>query len=118
MKNLNKKLKTLEESQRDDKLILNIIYYLASHYMLGKATTKITLEDLEYVYDNLYINNEIISIDNFDEYDLNKLNISKKNQELIKEGKKCLLLNYYKTNSNYYTSCKIYLDFIYDRLVY
>lgn len=118
MKTFKELMKKLEEGGRDEKIYLNILYFLASHYMLGKTTTKITLEDLEYVYDNLTINNELVDVDNFEEYDLDKLRVSKKNQEAIKEGKKCLLLNYYRIDETYYTDCKIFLDAIYDRLVY
>jgi hypothetical protein len=76
------------------------------------------VEDLEILYDNLYINNELVDGDNVEEYDLNKLGISAKKQQALKEGKKVLLLNYYKLGDNYPTDCKIWLDAICDRLVY
>ena len=116
--NFKNLMKQLEKNGRDKKIYLNIIYFLATHYFLGKNLKDITVDDLEYVYDNLEINNELLDIDNYNDYDMNELKITKKNQQLIKDGKRCLLLNYYKINESYYTPCKIFLDAIYDRLVY
>ena len=117
-KTLKEMMQELEKGGRDSKIYLNITYHLASKYFICDSVRKLSVEDLEYIYDNLYINNELIDIDNVEEYDLNKLGISAKNQELIKAGKKCLLLNYYKINESRPTDCRIWLDAIYDRLVY
>lgn len=117
-KSLKEMLRELEEGGRDSKIYLNILYYLAHNYIVVKSVKNLQIEDLELLYDNLYINNELIDIDNYNEYDLNKLGISAKNQQAIKSGKKCLLLNYYKINESWSTDCRIWLDAIYDRLVY
>lgn len=117
-KTLKEMMQELEKGGRDSKIYLNITYYLASKYFICDSVRKLSVEDLEYVYDNLYINNELIDIDNYNEYDLDKLGISKANQEALKDGKKCLLLNYYRVNDSWPTDCKIWLDAIYDRLVY
>ena len=111
-------MQELEKGRRDSKIYLNITYYLASKYLICDSVKNLSIEDLEYVCDNLYINNELIDIDNYNDYDLNKLNINAKSQELIKAGKKCLLLNYYRINESRPTDCRIWLDAIYDRLVY
>ena len=111
-------MQELDKGGRNNKFYLNITYYLASKYFICDSVRKLSTEDLEYVYDNLYINNELIDIDNVEEYNLNKLGISAKNQQALKEGKKVLLLNYYKLGASWPTECKIWLDPIYDRLVY
>lgn len=111
-------LKELEEGGRNSKIYLNILYYLTRNYFVVNSVRNLQVEDLELLYDNLYINNELIDIDNVEEYDLNKLGISAKKQQALKEGKKVLLLNYYKLGDNYPTDCKIWLDPVCDRLVY
>lgn len=117
-KNLKEMMKELEKGRRDSKIYLNILYYLVKNYYVVKSVRNLQVEDLELLYDNLYFNNELIDVDNVDQYNLDKLNITKKNQQLLREGKKVLLLNYYKLDASYPTECKIWLDAIYDRLVY
>jgi hypothetical protein len=117
-KSLKEMLKELEEGGRDSKIHLNILYYLTHNYFNVRSIKNLQVEDLELLYDNLYINNELIDSDNVEYYDLNKLGISAKNQQALKEGKKILLLNYYKLGDNWPTDCKIWLDPVYDRLVY
>lgn len=117
-KTLKEMMKELEEGGRDSKIYLNILYYLVKNYYVVKSVKSLQVEDLELLYDNLYINNELIDIDNVEEYDLNKLGINTKNQQALREGKKVLLLNFYKLGDNWPTDCRIWLDAIYDRLVY
>lgn len=110
----------VEKGGRDNKLYLNILYYLVSKYLVCSSHRTITVDDLELLYDNLYINNEIITADNLTEYDLNKLQLTTKTVAAIAAGEKVLLLNYYKLTSNYteLVNCKILLDNIDDKLVY
>lgn len=117
-KTLKEMMQELEEGGRDSKIYLNILHYLVKNYYVVKSIKGLELADLELLYDNLYINNELIDSDNVEEYDLDKLGISAKNQQALKEGKKVLLLNYYKLGDNWPTDCKIWLDPIYDRLIY
>ena len=117
-KTLKEMLKEVENGGRDEKIYLNILYFLASKYFICDSVRTLEVEDLEYVYDNLVINNELIDIDNADQYDLNKLGVSAKNQEALKSGRKVLLLNYYKVGESWPTDCKIWLDTVYDGLVY
>ena len=118
MKTLREMMRELEEGGRDSRFYLNITYYLAKHYLTGKTIKELTVDDLEYIYDNLYYNNEIVTDDNFTDYDLEALGVSKARRQAIAEGKTCLLLNYYKADSTSYTDCKIFLDNIYNDLVY
>jgi hypothetical protein len=64
---------------------------------------------MKLVFDNLVINNEIIDQDNYMEYDLDKLGISKTYQTQIINGNKDLLLNYYDIKGNLH-ECRIYLQ--------
>lgn len=110
----------LEKGRRDDKLLLNIVYYLVTNYFVCGSYRKLTVDDLELLYDNLYFNNEIITSDNINDYDLNKLGLAAKTAAAIAAGEKVLLLNYYKLSGNYneLVNCKILLDNINDKLIY
>lgn len=120
LKDLFKKLE--KDHDRQDKLHLNILWHLTSHKINNDNLNKITIEDLLILYDNLYINNEIVTGDNVDEYNdyLLTCNISKRIIEEIKQYKKCILLNYYKKVGSYevLTDCKIYFKYIDDVLIY
>ena len=74
------------------------------------------------LYDNLDINNEIVTGDNVEEYKdyLSKVNISNRIIEEVKKYNKCILLNYYKKIGSYeiLTDCKIYFKYIDDVLIY
>ena len=118
MKKIKELLKTLFNNNRNDYLILNIMYYLAKNYMLSKSILNITLEDLEAVYDNLEINAQILTGDNITEYDPAFHNLKKSQIEAIKEYKKIMLLDYYKIGEYWAIPCKIYLDFINDRFIF
>lgn len=117
MNNLKNLLKELEKNGRSQKIYLNIVYYLCKYYKSCKSLSNLSYYNLCDIYDNLYINNEIIGINNFEQYDLNKLNLNKKQIEEIKKGKKVLLLNYYNIENNL-IDCKIFLNAIYDKLIY
>ena len=88
---------------------VSITYYLFKNRYVCKSTRNITLDDMLLIFDNLAINNEIISQDNYMEYDLDKLGISKSYQTQIINGNKDLLLNYYDINDNLH-ECRLYLQ--------
>lgn len=113
-------MEELEKGRREDKLLLNIVYYLVTNYLVCNSHRTITVDDLELLYDNLYFNNEIVTDDNINYYDLNKLGLAAKTVAAIAAGEKVLLLNYYKLTSNCteLVNCKILLDNIDDKLVY
>ncbi len=88
---------------------VSMTYYLFKNRYACKSVRNITLDDMFLIFDNLAINNEIISQDNYMEYDLDKLGISKSYQTQIKNGNKDLLLNYYDVNDNLH-ECRVYLQ--------
>lgn len=96
-----------------DKTYLNITYYL-----INNITTLKNTQDLASVYDNLVINNELLTLDNVSEYDKayleNRLNL--KYNTIIKrlENNKICLLNYYVKND--LIDCRIWLDLNYNAL--
>lgn len=119
-KDLIKNLLTLAKNRRDDKLILNIIYYLCVNYLACESLKDCTVENLEYLYDNLEINSEIITGDNINEYDehLDKIKYSMAKRKRIASYEKILLLNYYKINEYWPNDCLIYLDCIDNNYVF
>ena len=121
-KELKTVLKQMEQEGRSDKLILNILYYLASNRFITKTIKELTIDDLLISYDNLWINNEIVSGDNIEEYEEKFIVdlIGKTRTQAIKDYKKILVLNYYKKPFTSWDliDCKIYIDFIYDKLVF
>ena len=88
---------------------VSITYYLFKNRYVCQNTRNITLDDMLLIFDNLTINNEIIDQDNYMEYDLDKLGISKSYQTQIINGNKDLLLNYYDINDNLH-ECRLYLQ--------
>lgn len=96
-----------------DKTYLNITYYL-----INNITTLKNIDDLSIVYDNLVINNELLTLDNVNEYDKayleNRLNL--KYNTIIKRLKndKICLLNYYVKND--LINCRVWLDLNYNAL--
>lgn len=96
-----------------DKTYLNITYYL-----INNITTLKNIDDLSVIYDNLVINNELLTLDNVEEYDINYLEnrLNLKYNTIIKrlENKKICLLNYYVKND--LIECRIWLDLNYNAL--
>ncbi len=113
MKNLTSKqiidlLKIMREEGRDDVMLLNLTY------MLRRVNYYQTKDDLECVYDNLLINNEIITPDNMYEYDMYKIckdrykNYKMVCNKILNKGK-YLLLNYYCNKAGDVTLSYYYL---------
>jgi hypothetical protein len=120
---MNKKnfLNLLKEKQawRNDKLLINIVYFLQANRLVKIED----IEDFNEIYDNLEINNEIISSDNVSEYDLSyikeKFNIRftvNTIKEKINQGQ-ILLLNFYtnleygrKQDRTHLVDCKIWFN--------
>lgn len=75
-----------QNSHRNDKETLNVCYFLIKNYHYAKSIKNIDETDLMILYDNLTINNEIITSDNIDEYDTEKLGLSTKTINKIKKG--------------------------------
>lgn len=109
----NKLLKTLilqlrDEHERNDIQLLNITFYLLKNKYACKSVKDLDLSDLMIVYDNLEINNEILTAENIDEYEyyIKKSPFSHKQLKEIRSGEKICLLNYYtiKGQLNY---CKM-----------
>ena len=121
-KELKETLKQMEQEGRSDKLILNILYYLASNRFIIKTIKELDKDDLLIAYDNLWINNEIVTGDNIEEYDQRVIEnmIGKTRTQAIKDNKKILVLNYYKKPFTSWDliDSKLYLDFINDKLVF
>lgn len=96
-----------------DKTYLNITYYL-----INNIPTLKNIDDLSVIYDNLVINNELLTLDNVEEYERayleNRLNL--KYNTIIKrlENNKICLLNYYVKND--LIDCRIWLDLKYNAL--
>lgn len=117
MKQTNKKLIELihqlrNEHNRTDQTLLNITYFLIKNYKACDSLKNLDVSDLMIVYDNLEYNNELLNIDNIDEYDTETLyNIGLSNRQIkqIATGQKILLLNYY-TIKGQLKNCKICLD--------
>lgn len=114
-------LNLLKEKQawRNDKLLINIVYFLQANRLVKIED----IEDFNEIYDNLEINNEIISNDNVSEYDLSyikeKFNIRftvNTIKEKINQGQ-ILLLNFYtnlafgiKQDRTHLVDCKIWFN--------
>lgn len=96
-----------------DRTYLNITYYLINNIKDLK-----NIDDLSVVYDNLVINNELLTLDNVEEYERafleNRLNL--KYNTIIKrlENNKICLLNYYTQNT--LCECRIWLDLNFNAL--
>lgn len=114
-KQVKRIMKEFCESRKDcrnylqlDKTYLNICYYLINSYKVKCVDAW----DFGCLYDNLIINNEIIDLQNVNEYDANTLEkLAHLKYETIKErlnNNKILLLNYYNKNDLIY--CKMWFD--------
>jgi hypothetical protein len=100
-------LNNLKEMNRRgiDSTIKNIAMFLIDKRLFAQKISNIDENDLLILIDNLFINNEIISVDNVDDYFSKE---TKEYQKITKDNK-ILLLNYYDINNNL-KKCKIYLD--------
>lgn len=90
------KFREAREERRDTSpLYFNIAYYLADKAFIKASKRSIDVDDILLIVDNLEINNEIIDEDTINDYNLNKIGITKREEKQIREGRKILLLNYY-----------------------
>ena len=118
MENLKNLLKELLKTGRDDILLLNILYYLCKSYKVTNSLKTLSVDDLELIYDNLEINNEIITSDNINEYkEYLENNCSMGTINKITSGESILLLNYYSIYNDL-VNCKILLKNIDNKLVF
>ena len=85
-------------------MLQNITYYLIVNYLATK-TTVVDNVDIMVIFDNLYINNDIVDNDNLKEY-IHILTGREVNR--IKSGK-MLLLNCYTTTGEL-KRCRLFLD--------
>lgn len=112
-KNFINERKGWEGCLKLDKTYLNITYFLINNIKDLK-----NIDDLSIIYDNLVINNELLTLDNVDEYDKEYLEkrLNLKYNTIIKrlENNKICLLNYYVKND--LVSCRIWLDLNYNIL--
>ena len=102
---------------KPNKLYLNICYYLIKNKFVNINNTFTTFE-LGNLYDNLIINNEVITLNNYEEYEEETLKrLIGRSIEVIKKclnNNKIFLLNYYNYNELIY--CSICLDSNYNAL--
>ena len=91
-----------ETIYKRDKDLANVTFYLIKNGFSGKKLYQIEKEDIHMMYDNLYINSEIIDSGNINDYEEGvlvdavgkaKINKIKKDDNLF------LVLNYYDANS-------------------
>lgn len=112
-KNFINERKNWEGCLKLDKTYLNITYFLINNIKDLK-----NIDDLSVIYDNLVINNELLTLNNVDEYDKAYLEkrLNLKYNTIIKrlENNKICLLNYY--NKNDLIECRIWLDLEYNIL--
>ena len=119
MRTLNKLIENNYKSNRfeleDNTNILynNMTYFLFKNYLATNTNKNIDESDIMTVFDNLFINSEIIDRYNIDEYDIEKLakehytTVNKINKKIDYDY--LLLLNYY-TKDGIYKDCFIYLE--------
>ena len=102
---------------KPNKLYLNICYYLIKNKFVNINNTFTTFE-LGNLYDNLIINNEVITLNNYEEYEEETLKrLIGRSIEVIKKclnNNKIFLLNYYNYKELIY--CSICLDSNYNAL--
>jgi len=114
MKKINQrlveKINEATEGRDYDIQLKNIVYFLINNYKAAKTTH---LDDYEIltIADNQFVNNELITADNLEEYNdyLLKIKTRKSLIEAIKKGEKILLLNYYDYKGEFH-DCHIVLD--------
>jgi len=103
----NMKLQEIKDYIREtiyktDKDYANVVFYLIKNGFAGKPLRQIEENDIETMFDNLWINSEIIDSDNIKGYD-EMLLIEKVGKRTINKIKKdenlFLVLNYYDANS-------------------
>ena len=90
-----------ETIYKRDKDYSNVIYYLIKNGFAGKALHQIDEADIIMMYDNLWINCEIVNSDNISDYDEKSLieKIGKIRVNRIKrDAGLFLVLNYYDAN--------------------
>lgn len=112
-----KERKEYNNIYKPNKLYLNICYYLI-HNKLVNINNMFNTNDLAELYDNLIINNELITLDNYKEYEEETLcRLIGRNIKVIKKclnNNKIFLLNYYNRTELIY--CSICLDLNYNAL--
>ena len=111
MTNLKNLINELKNRGRDDVQLLNITYYLLKNRLACNSVGGLDISDVMVVYDNLEINNELVTSENLDNYidSLNDEKISKSKIEKIANGEKVLLLNYYTINGQK-QDCQMWFD--------
>ena len=91
-----------ETIYKRDKDYSNVVFYLIKNGFAGKALRQIEKEDIKMMYDNLYINCEIVNSENISDYDEEHLTkkIGKIRVDKIKrDAGLFLVLNYYDANA-------------------
>ena len=90
-----------ETIYKRDKDFANVVFYLIKNGFAGKPLHQIDEGDIVMMYDNLYINSEIIDSDNIGEYDeeyliekVGKIRVNK----IKRDAGLFLVLNYYDAN--------------------
>ncbi len=90
-----------ETIYKRDKDFANVVYYLIKNGFAGKALRQIDEADIIMMYDNLWINCEIVNSENISDYDeehLTKKAGKNRVNKIKRDAGLFLVLNYYDAN--------------------